>query len=75
MLVTGWGLSLDREQLKTGLVNGILAKPFTLDELQSALSQATQNNGFRTAPKARVPANARPQQEKEMRNGDGVNPH
>lgn len=35
VLVTGWGLTLDAEQM--GMVNGVLAKPFTLDELQRAL--------------------------------------
>ncbi len=38
VLVTGWGLTLEPEQLKTGLVNGVLSKPFTLDELQRVLS-------------------------------------
>lgn len=39
VLVTGWGLTLDPEQMKTGLVNGVLTKPFTLDELRRALAQ------------------------------------
>jgi|GEM_PF-2596016 len=39
VLVTGWGLTLDPEQMKSGLVNGVLTKPFTLDELQRTLSQ------------------------------------
>lgn len=38
VLVTGWGLTLDPEQMKSGLVNGVLSKPFTLDELQRTLS-------------------------------------
>lgn len=38
ILVTGWGLTLDPEQMKTGLVNGVLSKPFTLDEMQRALN-------------------------------------
>lgn len=38
ILVTGWGLTLDPEQLKSGLVNAVLSKPFTLDELQRVLS-------------------------------------
>lgn len=38
ILVTGWGLTLDPEQMKTGLVNGVLGKPFTLDEMQRALN-------------------------------------
>lgn len=38
ILVTGWGLTLEPDQLKSGLVNGILSKPFTLDELQRVLS-------------------------------------
>jgi signal transduction histidine kinase len=41
ILVTGWGLTLDPEQVKSGLVNGVLSKPFTLDELDRALSQIT----------------------------------
>ncbi len=35
VLVTGWGLTLSPEQL--GLVNGVLSKPFMLDELQRVL--------------------------------------
>ena len=38
ILVTGWGLTLEPEQLRSGLVNGVLSKPFTLDELQRVLS-------------------------------------
>ncbi|MBI4673059.1 MAG: GAF domain-containing protein [Chloroflexi bacterium] len=38
VLVTGWGLTLDPDQMKSGLVNGVLSKPFTLDELQRTLS-------------------------------------
>ncbi len=39
VLVTGWGLTLDPERMKAGLVNAVLSKPFTLDELQHVLSQ------------------------------------
>lgn len=39
ILVTGWGLTLDPEQMEMGLVNGVLAKPFTLDELQKTLDE------------------------------------
>lgn len=42
VLVTGWGLTLDPEQMKTGLVNGVLSKPFTLDELQRTLNSLGQ---------------------------------
>ena len=38
VLVTGWGLTLEPEQMKSGLINGVLSKPFTLDELQRVLS-------------------------------------
>lgn len=38
ILVTGWGLALEPEQMRSGLVNGVLSKPFTLDELQRALN-------------------------------------
>ena len=38
VLVTGWGLTLEPEQLRSGLVNGVLSKPFTLDELQRVLN-------------------------------------
>jgi CheY-like chemotaxis protein len=38
ILVTGWGLMLDSDQIKPGLVNGFLSKPFTMDELQQALN-------------------------------------
>ncbi len=38
VLVTGWGLTLDPELMRSGLVNGVLSKPFTLDELQRTLS-------------------------------------
>lgn len=39
ILVTGWGLALDADIQRSGLVNGFLAKPFTMDELQRALNQ------------------------------------
>lgn len=39
VLVTGWGLTLEPDQMKKGLVNGVLSKPFTLDELQSVLNR------------------------------------
>ncbi|HZQ05439.1 MAG TPA: GAF domain-containing protein [Anaerolineae bacterium] len=39
VLVTGWGLTLDPEQMKSGLVNSVLSKPFTLDELQNTIAQ------------------------------------
>ena len=42
VLVTGWGLTLDPEQMKSGLVNGVLSKPFTLDELQRTLAHLGQ---------------------------------
>jgi CheY-like chemotaxis protein len=42
ILVTGWGLPLEPEQLRSGLVNGVLSKPFTLDELQRALNGVTK---------------------------------
>lgn len=42
ILVTGWGLTLEPEQMKSGLVNGVLSKPFTLDELQRALNTLTR---------------------------------
>ncbi len=38
VLVTGWGLTLDPEQMKSGLVNRVLAKPFTLDELRNTIT-------------------------------------
>lgn len=38
ILVTGWGLTLEPEQMRSGLVNGVLSKPFTLDELQRTLN-------------------------------------
>ncbi len=38
VLVTGWGLTLEPEQMKSGLINGVLSKPFTLDELQRVLN-------------------------------------
>jgi CheY-like chemotaxis protein len=42
VLVTGWGLTLEPEQIKSGLVNGFLSKPFTLDELQRALNNVAR---------------------------------
>ncbi|GIL14889.1 MAG: hypothetical protein BroJett039_00620 [Chloroflexota bacterium] len=42
VLVTGWGLTLDADETKMRLVNGILSKPFTLDELQRALNDAAK---------------------------------
>ena len=42
VLVTGWGLTLDPEQMNSGLVNGVLSKPFTFDELQRVLSTLGQ---------------------------------
>jgi CheY-like chemotaxis protein len=39
VLVTGWGLTLEQEHLRSGLVNGILSKPFTLDELRYVLNR------------------------------------
>lgn len=39
VLVTGWGLTLDPDQMKSGLVNGVLSKPFTLDELRKTLTR------------------------------------
>lgn len=39
VLVTGWGLTLDPAQMKSGLVDGVLAKPFTLDELTQILQK------------------------------------
>lgn len=41
VLVTGWGLVLEPEQMHSGLVNGVLSKPFTLDELQHTLNVVT----------------------------------
>ena len=38
ILVTGWGLTMDTDQIKPGLVNGFLSKPFTMDELQQTLN-------------------------------------
>jgi CheY-like chemotaxis protein len=38
VLVTGWGLTLEPEQMNYGPVNGILSKPFTLDQLQRTLN-------------------------------------
>jgi nitrogen-specific signal transduction histidine kinase len=37
ILVTGWGLQLDATQMKEGIVDGVLTKPFTLDELTRTL--------------------------------------
>ena len=42
VLVTGWGLTLEPEQMRSGLVNGVLSKPFTLDELQRTLNNLTR---------------------------------
>lgn len=39
VLVTGWGLTLDPSQMKLELVDGVLAKPFTLDELTQILAR------------------------------------
>jgi CheY-like chemotaxis protein len=38
VLVTGWGAALDPEKSQAGLVDAVLAKPFTLDELEKALA-------------------------------------
>ncbi len=37
VLVTGWGLQLDPRQLHSGLVDGILSKPFSLAEVTRVL--------------------------------------
>ncbi len=42
VLVTGWGLTLDPERVRSGLINGVLSKPFTLDELQRVLGVLTR---------------------------------
>ncbi len=42
ILVTGWGLAPEPEQMRSGLINGVLSKPFTLDELQRALNSITR---------------------------------
>lgn len=38
VLVTGWGLTLEPHQMRYGLVDGVLSKPFSLDELQRTLN-------------------------------------
>ena len=43
VLVSGWGLTLEPEQMRSGLVNGFLSKPFTLDELQRTLNTVTRS--------------------------------
>jgi signal transduction histidine kinase len=37
VLVTGWGLQLDSQKMNEGLVDGVLTKPFTLEELTRTL--------------------------------------
>ena len=37
VLVTGWGLQLDTKQMNAGKVDGVLSKPFTLQELHQTL--------------------------------------
>ncbi len=37
VLVTGWGLQLDAKQLSSGVVDRVLTKPFTMEELTRAL--------------------------------------
>lgn len=38
ILVTGYGLTLDQEEIESGRVNGVLTKPFTMDELRHVLN-------------------------------------
>lgn len=37
ILVTGWGLQLDASKMNEGVVDGVLTKPFTLDDLTRTL--------------------------------------
>lgn len=37
VLVTGWGLQLDSKQMDEGTVDGVLTKPFTLEDLSRTL--------------------------------------
>lgn len=47
VLVTGWGLTLDPHQLRSGLTDGLLSKPFTLDELKKTLSEVEAKQAMR----------------------------
>ena len=38
VLVTGWGLQLDPKQMQASMVDGVLPKPFTLDDLAHTLN-------------------------------------
>lgn len=39
IMMTGWGLALDAKEMRTGVVNGVLTKPFSADEVQRTLGQ------------------------------------